>query len=336
MDGVVGRAAGSEKGDDGVDDRLLVDHPAHTALARTGQFDGSLGRRGCQGIPEAGVRVDEGRRGQVEADHLHHHLVGIGGAVEGAGARRVVAGDLAFQQGGAIHLVLGVEGAHPGLFRVGNAAGHGAGGGEDDRQMAERQRAHEQARHDLVAHAEAQGGVKGIVGQGYCGRHGDHVAAEQRQLHARPALGHAIAHGGRTARDLGGGIRLAHGLPDDVRKALERLMGRQHVVVGGDDAQVRVAARHGGQLVLHRGTGEGVGPVGAAQLGATGPVGRGLVHAAQIVGAGVTAAGDDAIRDRAQGGVEVGHADSSVHRTCRWGMWAARAATGTMAGSPMT
>ena len=33
-------------------------------------------------------------------------------------------------------------------------------------------------------------------------RHGDHVAREQRQLHAGLALRDAVAHGGHAARDL--------------------------------------------------------------------------------------------------------------------------------------
>jgi hypothetical protein len=54
-------------------------------------------------------------------------------------------------------------------------------------------------------------------------------------------------------------------------KVLERLMRRQHVVIGGDDAEVRLGAGHGCQLVRHRLPGEGVGPVGAGQLGPSDP-----------------------------------------------------------------
>ena len=69
-------------------------------------------------------------------------------------------------------------------------------------------------------------------------RHGDHVAAEQRQLHADLALGDAVAHGGHAAGDLGHRTGLARGLADELGEALVGLMRREHVVVGGDDADV--------------------------------------------------------------------------------------------------
>ena len=80
--------------------------------------------------------------------------------------------------------------------------------------MAEAQRADQQAGHDLVADAQHQGGVEGVVGQGDGGGHGDHVAGEQRQLHARLALGDAVAHGRYAAGHLGGGAGLAGGVLD--------------------------------------------------------------------------------------------------------------------------
>jgi hypothetical protein len=67
VDGVVGRAAGGQKADDGVDDGLLVDDVGHAALAAAGQFDGALGGRGGQGVAQAGVGMDEGGGGHVQA-----------------------------------------------------------------------------------------------------------------------------------------------------------------------------------------------------------------------------------------------------------------------------
>ena len=133
--------------------------------------------------------------------------------------------------------------------------------------MAEGQRAHEQAGHDLVTDAETDRRVEGVMGQGHGGGHGDDVAAEQRQVHAGTPLRDAVAHGGHAACDLGGGVHLAHGVADDLRKAFERLMGRQHVVEGGDHADIGLGPGHGSELVFDRGTGEGVGPVGAGQFG---------------------------------------------------------------------
>src|SRR5690606_19013861 len=77
------------------------------------------------------------------------------------------------------------------------------------------------------------------------------------------------------------------------------------------------------------------GPVGAGQLGASGPAVAGGVHAAQIVGACRLAAFDDAggdfRHDRIQGG---SHQTASVQSTSRGTLAAIRAAMGWMRGSP--
>ncbi len=163
--------------------------------------------------------------------------------------------------------------------------------------MAEGQRADHQPGHDLVADAQAEGPVEGVVGQGHRRRHGDDITGEQRQLHPRPALGDPIAHGGDPAGELGGGADLLGGGLDDVREGAQRLMRRQHVVVGRDDADVDGRGIAQLQLVVPGQGGEGVGPVGAGQLGpaGAGPA-RGL-HALQIVRAAGAAALDDAVGD---------------------------------------
>jgi hypothetical protein len=95
----------------------------------------------------------------------------------------------------------------------------------------------------------------------------DHVAGKEAQFHPRLALRHAIAHGRHAARDLGRGTAFARGLLDAVGVILEGLMGAQHVVIGGDDADIRGAG--GNQRVLvapHRGIGMGL--VAAAEVSA--------------------------------------------------------------------
>ena len=77
------------------------------------------GRLGHQGVAQRGVGADEGRARQVQAHQLHHHLVGVGRAVEGAGAGPMVGLHLGVQQLLAGRLALGVEGAHPRLLGVG-------------------------------------------------------------------------------------------------------------------------------------------------------------------------------------------------------------------------
>ena len=189
--------------------------PSSTARARRG-----LGQR----IAQRRVRVDEGGARQVQAHHLHQHLVGVGGAVEGAGAGAVVGGGLGVEQLVAADLALGVQLAHLALLRVGQPGGHRARGHEERRQVAEGQRADDQARHDLVADAQHQRGVEHVVRQGDGGRHGDDVAGEQRQLHARAALGDAVAHGRHAAGELGDAARLARRRLD-LRREVARTAG---------------------------------------------------------------------------------------------------------------
>ncbi len=101
--------------------------------------------------------------------------------------------------------------------------------------MAERKRADQEARHDLVADAEIDRRVEHVVRQRDRRRERDHVAGEERQLHARLALGDAVAHRRHAARDLRRAADRARRLLDEIGKAGERLMRRQHVVIGGDD-----------------------------------------------------------------------------------------------------
>ena len=188
---------------------------------------------------------------------------------------------------------------------VGQARWHRPAGHEDRRQMTEGERADEQARHDLVADAEAEGRVEHVVGQRDRRRQRDHVAAEQRQLHARLALGDAIAHGGHAAGELRHGADLARRLLDDRREIAVGLMRRQHVVVGGDDADVGRAAV-ASQVLL-------VGAAQAAKPWARLPqdscVRCGFARAPprdalQVVARGVAAGRFDALGDVGDGGLD--------------------------------
>ena len=138
--------------------------------------------------------------------------------------------------------------------------------------MAEGQRRDHQPRHDLVADAEIDGGVEHVVRQADRGRHGDHVAREQRQLHAGLALRDAVAHGRHAAGHLGGAAGRARRLLDQVGEALKGLMRRQHVVVGGDDAEIGTRPLPQRLLVAGRAGGEAMGEIGAAEALAAGPL----------------------------------------------------------------
>jgi len=181
MDGVVGRAAGGRQSDHRVDDGLLVDRVAdrRVVLAERGNRAGALGGRHGQCIAQRRVRVDEGGAGQMQAHHFHQHLVGVGGAVKRAGAGAVVGLRLGVEQFLAAGLALGVKVADTGLFLVGDARGHRPGRNEDHRQMPETECADQQARHDLVAHAQHHRSVEHLVRQRHGGGQGDGVAREQ-------------------------------------------------------------------------------------------------------------------------------------------------------------
>jgi hypothetical protein len=66
----------------------------------------------------------------------------------------------------------------------------------------------------------------------------DGVAGKQRKLHAGLPLRHAIAHGGNRARHLRYAARFFCRIADDRREGLIGLVRREHVVIGGDDAEI--------------------------------------------------------------------------------------------------
>src|SRR3546814_16267613 len=73
------------------------------------------------------------------------------GAIEGAGARAMIARRLGLEQFGARRLTLGIKLADTLFFLVREPRGHRPRGDEYLRQMAEAQRADQQAGNDLVA-----------------------------------------------------------------------------------------------------------------------------------------------------------------------------------------
>ena len=282
---VIGGTSGCQQADDGVDDRTLIDGAGQRQIMRSERADraDSLGRGARQRVAQRRVGRNERRTRQMQAHDFHQHLVAVRGAVEGAGAGRVVAASLGLEQLLAVGLALRIELAHARLLLVGNAGGHRATGHEHHRQMAEGQRADQQSGHDLVAHTETQRGVEHVVRQRHRGGHRDHIAAEQRQFHARQALGDAVAHRRHAAGELRHRTSLARRHLDQRRKALQRLMRRQHVVVrryngnvGPDQAtQCFFIARAGGR--------EAVRDIGAAEAAACGPAAARRLHAAEVL-----------------------------------------------------
>jgi len=161
---------------------------------------------------------------------------------------------------------------------------------------SEPKRPDQQPGHDLVAHAEAQRGVEHAMREAHRRGQGDHLTAEQGQLHAGLPLGHAIAHRRHASGNLRRGTDLARRGANHARKALEGLMSREHVVVGGDDADIGPAHLSQGLLVGRVRGGETVGEVGAAEALAGAPVPPGLIHALQVLAARYDAARTHALR----------------------------------------
>ena len=185
----------------------------------------------------AGIDKDAAR--YVQAHQFHQHLVAFSCAVESAGARRVIGRRLGVQQLGATGLACGIPLPDARFLAIGQAGEHRAGRHKHGRQMAKAERADQPAEHDLVANAEAQGRIEHVMRQCDRGRHRDDIATEQRELHANPALGNAIAHGRHAASHLGRRARGQCRRLDDVRIMLQRLVRRQHVVIRSDNAEIR-------------------------------------------------------------------------------------------------
>ena len=99
------------------------------------------------------------------------------------------------------------------------------------------------------------------------------------------ALGDAVAHGGDAAGDLRGAAHGPGGVADQGGVALVGLMGREHVVVGGDDAEVAGALGDEGRLVAVGHRRVGVGLVAAGEVGALRALVAGAGHAVEVVAA---------------------------------------------------
>ena len=121
VDGVVGRAAGRMQADDAVDDRALVDHAPdrRVVVAERGDRQRPLVAAPVSASRSGVFGIDEGRARHVQAHDLHQHLVGVGRAVEGAGARPVIGLRLGLEQFGAADLAFGIELADLRLLVVG-------------------------------------------------------------------------------------------------------------------------------------------------------------------------------------------------------------------------
>ena len=174
----------------------------------------------------------------MQTHGFEQHLIAVGCTVKSASALAMVSRRLCFQQFCAVYQTLSGQFTHLGFFIVRQAAAHGPSRNKHSGQMAKMQSTNQEARHNFVAHPQHECRVKNIVTQRHCGRHGNHIAAEQAELHARRALRHTIAHGRHTPRHLRGCAPLSGLVFDQVRVMLQGGMRRQQIVVGIDHAYV--------------------------------------------------------------------------------------------------
>src|SRR5262249_41999387 len=126
------------------------------------------------------------------------------------------------------------------------------------------------------------------------------------------ALGDPVAHCGNTARDLGGRADRARLRPDQFRIMLIGFVSGEHVIVGGDDAQIRRHPLAQNILVACRASGEAMRLISAAQASALRRGGRRADDAVEIARPRIPTAPDDRLGDLANSLVQNGHALSSV------------------------
>ncbi len=153
----------------------------------------------------------------------------------------MVGAGLRFQQLIATDLAARVLLPDARLFGVGHARRHGTGRHEERGQVAEAQGPGKQAGHNLVADAKTEHAIEHVMAEPDGRGLGDQVPREQRELHARLALGNAVAHGGHPGGKLGHMACPGHRAPDLLREVPVGLVCREHLVVGRDDAEVGAA-----------------------------------------------------------------------------------------------
>ena len=310
MQGVIRRAACGEQSDDRIHDGALIDRACKRQIfrAQCGDPGGTFRGRARQGIAQRRIRRNESGTRQMQSHHFHQHLIAVGRAIERAGACGVIALGFGFEQRVATDLAFGEQLTDACLFLVGDARWHRPCGDEDRGQMTEGQGAHQQSRHDLVADTQAQRRIEHVVRQGDGSGHRNHVAAEERQLHACLALCDTVAHCRHAACELCDRTGFAGSEFEQCRIALERLMGREHVVIGGDDRQVRPAQLFQCLLVGRIRGRKTMRKVRTGEAGTSGLAPGCLLHACQIVLPRVAATFANTFRHRA---------DTVVQRRCQ-------------------
>ena len=185
--------------------------------------------------------------------------------------------------------------------------------------MGEGRCRHDESGDDLVADAEEDRGIKAVMREGDSGGERDDIAREEGELHPFAALSHTVAHRRDAARHLRRSSRCARGFADDGGEGLEGPVGREHVVVGGDDPEVgnvfALACDEAG-AVGGVGPGDRVGEVAALEVWPGGAAFRRLLGPGEVGGPGLRTPCLDALGDGGEGRVERGGGGGGGHGGC--------------------
>lgn len=92
----------------------------------------------------------------------------------------MIGGGFRFQHCLTIHFTFGIRLADTHFLFIWQPGSHGAGGNKHRRQMAERERRHDQAGDNFIAYAQIERTIKHGMRQANGHRHGDDFAAHQR------------------------------------------------------------------------------------------------------------------------------------------------------------
>ena len=107
----------------------------------------------------------------------------------------------------------------------------------------------------------------------------------------------AVTHGRNAACNLRHTTGFAGGFLQAARIIFQRLMGREHVVIGGNDADIRRIAIFQFFLVAGAASGKAVGEIGAAQMTPARAIVCCIANMFEIARAGFRRAHNDAISD---------------------------------------
>ena len=125
--------------------------------------------------------------------------------------------------------------------------------------------------------------------------HGNHFAAQQRKLHPILTLSHTVTHRGHAACNLPHRVHAVQRFADQIRIVFVRLVGRKHVVIGGDDRDIVTQHAFQRRFIVWLTGGKTVRQVATSELRAVNRFSFGLFDTCQISRARIARPFDNAI-----------------------------------------